>query len=197
MRPNAKTQRSQAMPEFALVAPVLFLIIFGIFDFGRGIFAYAAIQTAANEAARVAIQGENSLGGTAPYQPPTSDMAAQAAIKNVAGITLTEAGSGQAPGGTCLNGPIVTSWAGFANVGVIYITDPETVPSPAGGPAGGYNGAGGDTGSTCSSWGDTPANGNVPLQATVVYHFQPITWRLLQIPQTITLTAWSVYVTEY
>ena len=56
-------QRSQAMPEFALVAPVLFLIIFGVFDFGRGIVAYIAAQNAANEGGRIAAEAALQYAG--------------------------------------------------------------------------------------------------------------------------------------
>ena len=41
-------ERSQAMTEFALVAPVLLLLTFGILDFGRALFFYAAAGDAAS-----------------------------------------------------------------------------------------------------------------------------------------------------
>lgn len=40
------------MVEFALVLPVLLLLIFGIFEFGRMLFVYSAVFTASREAAR-------------------------------------------------------------------------------------------------------------------------------------------------
>jgi Flp pilus assembly protein TadG len=42
----------QAMVEFALVVPLLVLIVMGIFDLGRGIYAYNALASAAREGAR-------------------------------------------------------------------------------------------------------------------------------------------------
>ena len=68
-------QRSQALLEFAIVAPVLFLIVLISFDFGRGAFAYAQLQGAAREAARQAIlaydQGSNTAQpGCTQLTPP-------------------------------------------------------------------------------------------------------------------------------
>lgn len=40
------------MTEFALVLPILFLVIFGLFEVGRAVFIYSTVVTAAREAAR-------------------------------------------------------------------------------------------------------------------------------------------------
>lgn len=48
-------ERGQALVEFALVIPLVILILLGIFDFGRAIYAYNTVSNAAREAARVAI----------------------------------------------------------------------------------------------------------------------------------------------
>ncbi|TMB79823.1 MAG: pilus assembly protein [Chloroflexi bacterium] len=40
-------QRSQALIEFALVSPVLLLLLFGVIDLGRAIFYYDTINHAA------------------------------------------------------------------------------------------------------------------------------------------------------
>ena len=47
------------MVEFALMAPVLFLLLFGIVDFGRALFYANEITNAAREGARVAILASN------------------------------------------------------------------------------------------------------------------------------------------
>src|SRR5437867_7041492 len=47
-------QRSQALIEFALVSPVLLLLLFGVIDIGRAIFYYDTLNHAAREGARVA-----------------------------------------------------------------------------------------------------------------------------------------------
>jgi hypothetical protein len=44
--------KAQAMVEFALVLPILLFVILGLFEFGRLIFIYSTVVTAAREAAR-------------------------------------------------------------------------------------------------------------------------------------------------
>jgi Flp pilus assembly protein TadG len=44
----------QGLVEFALVIPVFLLLLFGIIDIGRAVFAYTAVANAAREGARVA-----------------------------------------------------------------------------------------------------------------------------------------------
>jgi len=53
--PIREARRGQTLVEFALVLPLLILLLVGIFDFGRAIFAYNTINNAAREAARLAI----------------------------------------------------------------------------------------------------------------------------------------------
>ena len=48
-------QRGQNIVEFALVGLVFFLIVMGIFDFGRAILYYNMLSNAAREGARVGI----------------------------------------------------------------------------------------------------------------------------------------------
>jgi Flp pilus assembly protein TadG len=57
LRRSASTDRQhgQTLVEFALVLPLLILLLVGVFDFGRAIFAYNTINNAAREAAREAI----------------------------------------------------------------------------------------------------------------------------------------------
>jgi Flp pilus assembly protein TadG len=55
------------MVEFALVAPIFFLILFGIIDFGRYVYYVQILNNAAREGARYAIvHGYNSLSRTGP-----------------------------------------------------------------------------------------------------------------------------------
>jgi Flp pilus assembly protein TadG len=56
---NRSNERGQSLVETALVLPILLLILMGIFDFGRAVFAYNAVSNAAREAARVAIVNQN------------------------------------------------------------------------------------------------------------------------------------------
>jgi Flp pilus assembly protein TadG len=57
------------MVEFALVAPLFFLLLFGIIEAGRFIFYYETLSHATREGARYAIvNGANTLG--CPSGPP-------------------------------------------------------------------------------------------------------------------------------
>jgi len=47
--------RGQSLVEFALLLPVLIVILMGLLDFGRAIYAYNAVSEAARNGARVAI----------------------------------------------------------------------------------------------------------------------------------------------
>jgi hypothetical protein len=47
--------RGQALVEFALIAPVLFLVLFAIFDVGRLIYVYNNLANSTRQAARAGI----------------------------------------------------------------------------------------------------------------------------------------------
>jgi Flp pilus assembly protein TadG len=46
--------------EFALILPVMLLIVFSIFDLGRAVYAYSTIAEAARVGARIAIVDQNT-----------------------------------------------------------------------------------------------------------------------------------------
>ncbi len=52
------------MVEFALILPLLVLIIAGLFDLGRAFFAYIVISNAAREGARYATLNADYMKGT-------------------------------------------------------------------------------------------------------------------------------------
>ena len=55
MRHASDGRRGQAMVEFALIIPIFLLMIFGILDLGRAVYAYSTLNNAAREGARVAL----------------------------------------------------------------------------------------------------------------------------------------------
>jgi Flp pilus assembly protein TadG len=57
---SARGQRSQALVEFSLVAPVFLLVVFAAVDISRLLYTYTAISSAARDGARTA-----SLSGSA------------------------------------------------------------------------------------------------------------------------------------
>lgn len=54
-RPGRRRTRGQALVEFALIIPIFLLVVVGLFDMGRAVFAYNAVANAAREATRLAI----------------------------------------------------------------------------------------------------------------------------------------------
>lgn len=53
--PKAKEQQGTTLLEVAAVLPILFLLTFGMVDFGRYLYAISTIQAAAQEGARVGV----------------------------------------------------------------------------------------------------------------------------------------------
>ena len=77
MRPLSPTtsQRGQALVEFALVAPLFFLVIGGIITFGIGVFYQQQLTNAAREAARyAATHSETSQCPTVSNLEPRGSM---------------------------------------------------------------------------------------------------------------------------
>jgi hypothetical protein len=54
-----KEQKGQSLVEFALLVPLLLLLICGIFDLGRLLFAYSSLNMTAQEAVRLGGLGKN------------------------------------------------------------------------------------------------------------------------------------------
>ena len=49
---RSKSEHAQTMVEFAIVFPILLLLTYGLIEFGRMIFIYVAVTSAAREGAR-------------------------------------------------------------------------------------------------------------------------------------------------
>ena len=68
----------QALVEFALIFPIFMLVLLGIFDIGRAVFAYNTITNSAREGARLAIVNQDSTSitsrveGQSPAAAPTT-----------------------------------------------------------------------------------------------------------------------------
>jgi len=175
-------QRSQSMVEFALVIPVMLLLLFGIVDFGRIVYTYVTLNQAVNEGARTAIRDSPLLPTNVDVENSVKSHAVDVVLAN-----------------PCPNGPI-TSAAPPSNQGWIYITEPNPASTPEvlspalldapGGQMWGYS-----TGS-CSA--TNPAHDHSPLQVTIRYNFVPITPLIRQITANgIIISAAATYRTEY
>jgi hypothetical protein len=173
-------QRSQALIEFALVSPVLLLLLFGIIDIGRAVFYYDTLNHAAREGARVAVKASNQL--------PTNADVRTVVANQMLGTAVVQ---------PCPNGPLSTA-VPPGNTAWLYVTEPSprtTIdPSPPpNAPGGEYSAAA--TGS-CSAV--NPAGGNAPLQVTLRFNLVLITPVVAQATADhILITAAAVYRTEY
>ncbi len=203
-----RSERSQGLTEFALIAPVILLLTFGIIDFGRGLYFYITLQQAANEGARVAVRASyfTDPSGAPHFWPYDSDVAAA-----VQAHAVTEVLANPCPNGPIPNGgnPQGSPQLPPPNTGWIFITD----PSPAGDGNGlnvgpdptTYavpNGPRGGLGTTFSTGGGClgikPAVGNEPLKVTLWFDFQPLTPLIQQVVgNQIVITAYAVYRAEY
>lgn len=72
-----RSHRGQSLVEFALIIPILLLLMLGILDLGRAVAAHNSVSNAARSAARVAVVDQNA------------DVVAQAAIDEAFGLGLS------------------------------------------------------------------------------------------------------------
>jgi TadE-like protein len=176
------SERSQSMVEFAIVAPVLLLLLFGVVDFGRVIYAYVTINQAVNEGARVAIRDS-------PLLPTNSDV--EAAVRaHAVDVVLSN---------PCPNGPI-TGAAPPDNTGWIYITEPVPPATVESLSPSLMNAPGGQSWavSTASCSATNPAHDHAPVQVTIRYSFVPVTPLMRQlVGGAIVISTSVVYRTEY
>lgn len=175
-----RRQRSQALIEFALVSPVLLLLLFGVIDLGRAIFFYVTINHAAREGARVAVRASNAL--------PTNTDVLNSVRGQMQGAPVSE---------PCPQGPI-SSATPPANSAWVYVTEPNPPSSvqatpPPNAPGGEYAAA---ASGSCNAV--NPAVGNDQLQVTIRFNLVLITPIVAQVTANrIVMQAAAVFRTEY
>lgn len=57
---STDSERGQSLVEFALIFPIFILVLVGLFDLGRAVFAYNTISNASRESVRVAIVNQTT-----------------------------------------------------------------------------------------------------------------------------------------
>lgn len=81
--------QGQTLVEFALILPILLLLVFALFDLGRGILYYAVLNTAVREGTRSAVvQTYKDYGETYPYPEANISIAACEGVSNIAYKTI-------------------------------------------------------------------------------------------------------------
>lgn len=165
--PRSMRRRGQSAVEFALVAPLLFLLMFGIVDFGRAMYYQNEITNAAREGARIAILASNPCNSI--YGDPSGDCALPSATP--AGPTVCSAAEA--------SGSLIANWTCGDNTST---ATPNTMPT-SGSPGHAYVDVAQGSTSTCpapsssaSGVNTTPrSSGNLLISVTIHYYFQPIT----------------------
>ena len=94
--------RGQSMVEFALVVPLFILLLVGLFDAGRAIYAFNTIQNASREAVRLAIVNQNEAAIKAEGVGAAVGLGIQAADVSVA---VREGDFATGGTGTCAASP--------------------------------------------------------------------------------------------
>ena len=173
-------QTSQALIEFALISPVLLLLLFGIVDIGRAVFYYDTVNHAAREGARTAVRASGSL-------PTNADVLA----------TVTRQMIGAPVSQPCPQGP-VTSATPPSNTAWLYITEPNPPTTVEAAPL--MNAPGGEypavAAGSCSAV--NPAANNAPIQVTVRFNLVLITPVISQATANrIVIRAAAIFRTEY
>ena len=173
-------QDSQALIEFALISPVLLLLLFGIVDSGRAVFYYDTLSHAAREGARAAVQASTRL-------PTNADVKAKVTSQLI-GMSVSE---------PCPQGP-VTNATPPSNAAWLYITEPSPPTTVEATPL--MNAPGGEypagAAGPCSAV--NPASNHAALQVTLRYNLILITPVIAQATANhIVITAAAVFRTEY
>ena len=86
MKPSKQRTRAQALVEFALVAPLFFLLLFAVIDFGRYVYYVQILNNAAREGTRYAIVhgGNDGIDPTGPGSPDPAGEDVKAVVRNYA-----------------------------------------------------------------------------------------------------------------
>jgi Flp pilus assembly protein TadG len=95
LRALGRSERGTALVEFALIAPLLFLLLFGIIDFGRALDYYNQVTQLAGQGARAAAVYRNPDGsaitsGTSLQCQLIQQYTAQPELKNGEVVAVTQ-----------------------------------------------------------------------------------------------------------
>ena len=96
-RKPGRTERGQSLVEFALVIPVLIILVFGIIDFGLALRAYISVTQATREGARFAAVGNDAgtftSGGSGQCNGTTTTTVVGKVCSTMNGLSLSDLSS--------------------------------------------------------------------------------------------------------
>jgi Flp pilus assembly protein TadG len=183
-------QRGQSLTEFALVAPILFALVFGVYDFGRGMSANVTVTNSAREGARYLATHATSWqtpGGGLPASQGRFDTACQ--------------GAGANPSAPLADSAQGVSWRQLQNASLTLSAVTMTVRFYASSNDPNNGGAADDT-LTCSSGAMSESNPAYTPQSgdwvrfEVRYQYAPVTPLISSIVSTVTLDQITTMVLE-
>lgn len=111
---HSSAERGQATVEYALVVPLIFLLVFGLVDFGRLFFTELTLQYALRAAARYAVTGNHLPNPANPSQMLTRVASIEQVAQrhamgiDVSGLQISSRSGGVAGSGAGAPGDIVT-----------------------------------------------------------------------------------------
>jgi Flp pilus assembly protein TadG len=103
----------QALVEFALVAPILFLLFFGIIEFGRFVLAYEELNNATREGARYAIV--HGSASTCPSGPMPGGATSPSSCADPTGLKVKSAVVRSAISLNVTNSQVTVTWPDVDN----------------------------------------------------------------------------------
>lgn len=122
MRDTLENEKGQSMVEFALVVPLLLLLVLGIAEFGRAWMTRNILVGAAREAARIAAVPDNVGGWNGPAATARGNqILASAGISSTVSVTDAASPFGDVTATVNYNFPVVV-------VGFIPGLNSSTIP---------------------------------------------------------------------
>jgi hypothetical protein len=173
-QPDRGRSRGQSLVEFAIALPIFLLVVFGVFDAGRLVYANSVLSQAAREGARLAATEAAWVGLTGG-----------ACVGDESQITSGKPGAHVCPANvSTMKANVVEAvnrmTAGVGSVSAVYVScNLGDLTDPA--PTGAWTDVSGGNG--CDDAGGSPLGASGELVSVRILHtFQPVTPIISSIP---------------
>ena len=98
--PSSAKRRGAYIVEFAFVAPIFFMLVLGIIEFGRGLMVTQLLTNAARNGCRKAIVGNTT--SSAIQTSVTNELSSEGITSNNLNVSVTPAVTSSTPTGTAI-----------------------------------------------------------------------------------------------
>ena len=110
LKRRVREQRGQTLVEFALILPILLVVVLGIVDFGRAVNYWNGETSMANDLARIVSVGTWPTSGPCTGSETSFNAYVSCALTNQYGINTVSSGSNGLSGVTaCVSAPTPTT----------------------------------------------------------------------------------------